>query len=118
MKAQEVSVEVRLWATEPSNRLVRIPIGERGVLVADHPDSEGSAPMLLIDGTPYAPWTEEAFAAVLLVLEESTREQTELLHAAAEAGYCIEPRVVGQPWRDIEPLIEEGGTFWVVEPRE
>jgi hypothetical protein len=74
--------------------------------------------MLLIDGAPYAPWTEEAFAAVLLVLEEPTREQMELLHAAAQVGNCIEPRVVSRPWRDIEPLIEGARTFWVVEPED
>jgi hypothetical protein len=38
----------------------------------------------------------------LLVIQEPTQEESDLLHAATEAGYCIEARVVGKPWRDIE----------------
>jgi len=102
MKAREVSVELRLWATRPGNHLVRIPVAEHGVIVADHPESEDDTPMLLVEGRAYAPWTEDAFAAVLLVPTEPTNEEAELLRAATEAGYCIEPRVVGKPWRDIE----------------
>ncbi len=104
MKAQEVAVEVRLWATRPDHHLVRIPVAERGVIVADHPESEDDTPMLLVEGQPYAPWTEDAFAAVLLVLQDPTREEADLLRAATDAGYCIEPRVVGTPWQDIESL--------------
>jgi hypothetical protein len=52
MKVTEVEVDVRLWATEPANHLVRIPVAERGVLVADHPESEDKAPMLLIGDQP------------------------------------------------------------------
>ncbi len=92
MKAREVAVEVRLWATRPENHLVRIPVAERGVLVADHPEGEDDAPMLVVEGQAYAPWTEDAFAAILLVLQDPTEEEAELLRAAAEAGYCIEPR--------------------------
>ena len=112
MKAGEVEVEVRLWATEPDNHLVRIPVAEPGVLVADHPDSEDDVPMLLIGGQPYAPWSEEAFAAVLLVLREPTHYEAELLRAAVAAGYCIEPRVGGQPWRDVERFTDGSGPFW------
>jgi hypothetical protein len=104
VKVQEVAVEVRLWATQAENRLLRIPVAERGVIVADHPESEDGSPMLLVDGRPYPPWSEDAVAAVLLVLSGPTEEETELLRAAADAGYCIEPRVVSQPWRDIERL--------------
>ncbi len=58
--------------------------------------------MLVVEGRAYAPWTEYAFATELLVIQEPTQEESELLHAATEAGYCIEPRVVGKQWRDIE----------------
>jgi hypothetical protein len=112
MKAAEVEVEVRLWATEPDNHLVRIPVAERGVLVADHPESEDEAPKLLVGDQPFTPWSEEAFAAVLLVTREPTRDEAELLRAAVAVGYCIEPRVVGQPWRDMERLTDRSGTFW------
>jgi hypothetical protein len=101
MKAQEVVVEVRLWATQPENHLVRIPVGERGIIVSDHPKSEDDTPILMVEGQAYAAWTEVAFAAVLLVLHDPTKEEAELLSAAADAGYCIEPRVVDKPWRDI-----------------
>lgn len=104
MKAREVAVEVRLWATQPENRLLRIPVAERGVIVADHPESENGSPMLLVDGRPYPPWSEDAFAATLLVLSGPTEEEAELLRAAADAGYCIEPRVAGESWRVIERL--------------
>ena len=102
MKVREVMVEVRMWATQPENHLVRIPVAEHGVLVADHPESEDEAPMLVVGGRAYAPWTEDAFAAILLVLHDPTKEEAELLRAATDAGYCIEPRVAGKPWRDIE----------------
>jgi hypothetical protein len=101
MKAQEVAVEVRLWATQPENHLLRIPVAERGVIVSDHPGSEDDTPILMVEGEAYAPWTEDAFAAVLLVLQDPTKEEAELLSAAADAGFCIEPRVVGKPWRGI-----------------
>lgn len=101
MKAQEVAVEVRLWATQPENHLLRIPVAERGVIVSDHPGGEDDPPILMVEGEAYAPWTEDAFAAVLLVLQDPTKEEAELLSAAADAGYCIEPRVVGKPWRGI-----------------
>jgi hypothetical protein len=104
MKAREVAVELRLWGTRPENRLVMIPVAERGVIVADHPESEEDAPMLLVEGQPYAPWTEEAFASVLLVLQDPTKKEADLLRAAMDAGYCIEPRVVGKPWRDVQRL--------------
>lgn len=99
-----VSVEVRMWATEEPNHLVRIPVAERGVLVASHPESEDNAPMLLVGGQPYPPWSEEAFAAVLLVPEPPTSGEAELLWAAASAGYCIEPRIAGTPWREIQAI--------------
>ena len=102
MKAREVPVEVRMWATQPENHLIRIPVADDGIIVADHPESEDDAPMLLVDGRAYAPWTEESFAAILLVPTEPTNEEAELLRAATDAGYCIEPRVVGKPWRNIE----------------
>jgi hypothetical protein len=96
MKAQEVPVEIRLWATRPENHLIRIPVAEEGVIVADHQESEDNAPMLLVDGQAYAPWTEDAFAAILLVPTEPTNEEAELLRAATEAGYCIEPISLAQ----------------------
>ncbi len=111
MKAREVAVEVRLWSTRPENHLVRVPVAERGVLVANHPESEDDAPMLLVRGRAYAPWTEDAFASVLLVLRDPSKEEADLLRAATEAGYCIEPRVVGEPWRDIEGLDTEGEIY-------
>ncbi len=104
MKARKVAVELRLWSTRPENHLVRVPVAERGFLVANHLESEDDAPMIVVEGRPYAPWTEEAFASVLLILDDPSKEEVELLRAATEAGYCIEPRVVGEPWRDIEPL--------------
>lgn len=102
MKAREVAVELRLWTTRPENHLVRVPVAERGVLVANHPESEDAAPMLLVEVRAYAPWSEEAFASVLLILQDPSTEEAQLLRAATEAGYCIEPRVVGEPWRGIE----------------
>jgi hypothetical protein len=98
----EVPVEVRLWRSdEPQNNLVRTPVAERGVLVAGDPRSEHGEPLLIVDGDAYPPWSEEAFASVLLVLSPPTAEEVALLQAAAAAGYAIEPRVVGQPWRAI-----------------
>ena len=102
MEAREVAVEIRMWTTRPDNHLVRIPVAERGVLVAEHPESEDDAPMLVVEGRAYAPWTEDAFGAILLVLEDPTEEEAELLRAATEAGYCIEPRVGGKPWRNVK----------------
>ncbi len=60
--------------------------------------------MLLVEGRAYAPWTEEALASVLLISHDPSKEDAELLHAATEAGSCIEPSVVVEPWRDIEPF--------------
>jgi hypothetical protein len=40
MKAREVPVEVRMWATQPENHLIRIPVADDGIIVADHPESE------------------------------------------------------------------------------
>ena len=54
MKAREVPVEVRMWATQPENHLIRIPVAEDGIIIADHPESEDDAPMLLVDGRAYA----------------------------------------------------------------
>src|SRR5215203_6084133 len=101
----EVPVEVRLWrSADPENHLVRTPVGERGLLVADDPRSAGGEPVLVVSGEAYPPWSEEAFASVLLVLSAPTVEEAALLHTAAAAGYAIEPRVVGEPWRDIGRL--------------
>ena len=55
-------------------------------------------------GEAYPPWSEEAFASVLLVLLAPAVEEAALLHTAAAAEYAIEPRVVGEPWRDIGRL--------------
>ena len=55
-------------------------------------------------GEAYPPWSEEAFDSVLLVLSAGDVEESALLHTAAAAGYAIEPRVVGEPWRDIGGL--------------
>ena len=55
-------------------------------------------------GEAYPPWSEEAVVGVLLVLSAPTVEEAALLHTAAAAGYAIEPRVVGKPWRDIGGL--------------
>jgi hypothetical protein len=114
MKVQGVTVEVRLWASNPENHLVRIPVAELGVLSTNHPESEDGEPVLIVRGEAYGPATEEAFASVLLVLEEPTDEETELLRTAAAAGYAIEPRVVGRPWRSIE----DGSTFPLNPPIE
>jgi len=54
-----------------------------------------------VGGDAYPPWSEEAFASVLLVLSLPTADEVALLQAAAAAGYAIEPRVAGQPWRAI-----------------
>jgi hypothetical protein len=103
--APEVPVEVRLWrCDDPENHLVRTPVGERGLLISDDPRSAGGEPVLVVDGEAYPPWSEEAFASVLLVLSAPTVEETALLHTAAAAGYAIEPCVVGEPWRDIGSL--------------
>ncbi len=100
-KVQQVAVEVRLWACTPENHLVRIPLAERGVLITDHPESENGEPVLVVNGEAYGPATEDAFASVLMVLEEPTKAEVELLLAAAAAGYAIEPRVAGKTWRAI-----------------
>jgi hypothetical protein len=98
--APEVPVEVRLWRSDdPENHLVRTPVGERGLLVAEPPSDGG--PVLVVGGEFYPPWSEEAFAAVLLVLSVPTDEDAALLRAAAAAGYAVEPRVVGRAWRDV-----------------
>ena len=55
-------------------------------------------------GEAYPPWSEEAFARVLLVLSAPAVEEAALLHTAAAAGYAIEPRVVGEPWQDTSRL--------------
>ncbi len=55
------------------------------------------------EGEVYPPWSEEAFAATLLVLSPPTVEETALLKAAVAAGYVVEPRVVGEPWRATPP---------------
>jgi hypothetical protein len=103
--APEVPVEVRLWrSADPENHLVRAPVSERGLLVADHPRSAGGEPVLVVGGEAYPPWSEEAFAGVLLVLSAPTVEEAALLHTAAAVGYAIEPRVVGEPWQDIDRL--------------
>ena len=36
-----MAVELRLWATRSENHLVRIPVAKPGVLIAEHPESEG-----------------------------------------------------------------------------
>jgi hypothetical protein len=103
--ASEVPVEVRLWrSADPENHLVRTPIGERGLLVAEDPRSADGGPVLFVGGEAYPPWSEEAFAGVLLVLSAPADEEAALLRTAAAAGYAIEPRVVREPWRDIGRL--------------
>ena len=57
----------------------------------------------MVEGEVYLPWSEQAFAATLLVLSPPTVEETALLKAAVAAGYVVEPRVVGEPWRDAPP---------------
>jgi hypothetical protein len=100
-----VPVEVRLWKSdEPHNHLVRTPVAERGVLVVGDPRSEHDEPLLIVNGDAYPPWSEEAFASVLLVLSPPSAEEVALLRDAAAAGYAIEPRVAGQPWRAISFL--------------
>jgi hypothetical protein len=102
--ASEVPVEVRLWrSADPQNYLVRTPLAERGLLVAD-PRSADDEPVLFVGGEAYPPYSEEAFTSVLLVLSAPTEEEAALLRSAAAAGYAIEPRVVGEPWRDIGRL--------------
>ena len=59
---------------------------------------------MVVGGEAYPPWSEEAFDSVLLVLSARDVEESALLHTAAAAGYAIEPRVVGEPWRDIGGL--------------
>jgi hypothetical protein len=101
----EVPVEVRLWRSDvPGNHLVRSPLGERGVLVRDDPRSDAGEPLLIVGGEAYPPWSEEAFAGVLLALSAPTAEEVAVLEAAAAAGYAVEPRVVGLPWRDLGSL--------------
>jgi hypothetical protein len=100
--ASEVPVEVRLWRSDdPTNHLVRTPVGVRGLLVADHPPSNNDGPVLVVEGEAYPPWSEEAFAGVLLVLSAPAVEEVGLLRAAAAVGYAIEPRVVGEAWREL-----------------
>ncbi len=95
----DVPVEVRLWrSADPENHLVRTPVSVAGALVADHPDSEDGGPLLVVDGVAYHPWSEEAFAGVLLVLSEPTDEERAVLRGALSAGYAVEPRVVGASW--------------------
>jgi hypothetical protein len=101
--ASEVPVEVRLWRSDdPTNHLVRTPVGVRGLLVADHPPSDNNGPVLVVDGEAYPPWSEEAFAGVLLVLSAPAFEEVALLRAAAGVGYAIEPRVMGEAWRELD----------------
>ena len=91
-------MEVRLWRSDnPENRFVRTPIGESGLLVDDN------GPVLIVGGEAYPPWSEEAFAGVLLVLTTPTTEEAVLLGAAAAAGYAVEPRVAGPAWRGVDP---------------
>ncbi len=80
----------------------------------DHPECTANEPVLVVDDEAYGPATEEAFACVLLVREEPTKEETELLLLAAEVGYVIEPRVVGKAWR----YMEEGNFFPLGPPIE
>jgi hypothetical protein len=102
VSVSEVPVEVRLWKRdEPQNHLVRTPVAKRGALVAGDSRSEHGEPLLIVDGDAYPPWSEEAFASVLLVLSSPAAEEVALLQAAATAGYAIEPRVAGEPWRAI-----------------
>jgi hypothetical protein len=54
--------------------------------VVDDPRSDRGEPVLVVDGDAYPPWSEEAFAAVLLVLATPTAEETALLKAAAAPG--------------------------------
>jgi hypothetical protein len=101
--ASEVPVEVRLWRSDdPENHLVRTPVGVRGLLVADKTPSDNGGPLLIVEGEAYPPWSEEAFAGVLLVLSVPAVEEVALLRAAAGVGYAIEPRVVGEAWRELD----------------
>ncbi len=100
-EVQGVPVEVRLWGCEdPENHLVRTPVSERGFLAADDPSGENGGPVLVVAGEVYPPWSEEAFAGVLMVLSLPDAEGVALLEAAAAAGYAVEPRVAGPTWRD------------------
>ncbi len=99
-----VPVEVRMWrSVDPENHLLREPVAQYGALIGGDPRSEGGEPVLVVEGEVYPPWSEEAFAATLLVLSPPTVEETALLKAAVAAGYVVEPRVVGEPWRAIPP---------------
>jgi hypothetical protein len=101
MNLTGVPVEVRMWrSADPDNHLLREPVAEYGALISGDPRSEGGEPVLVVEGEVYPPWSEEAFAATLLVLSPPTVEEAALLKAAVAAGYVVEPREVGEPWRD------------------
>lgn len=101
MNLTGVPVEVRMWRChDPENHLLREPVAQYGALIGGDPRSEDGEPVLVVEGEVYPPWSEEAFAATLLVLSPPTVEETALLKAAVAAGYVVEPRVVGEPWRD------------------
>jgi hypothetical protein len=91
-----------MWRSADSeNHLLREPVAEYGALIGGDPRSEDGEPVLVAEGEVYPPWSEEAFAATLLVLSPPTVEEAALLKAAVAVGYVVEPRVVGEPWRDM-----------------
>ncbi len=93
-----------MWrSADPQNHLLREPVARYGALIGGDPRSEDGEPVLVVEGEVYPPWSEEAFAATLLVLSPPIVEETALLKAAVAAGYVVEPRVVGEPWRATPP---------------
>ena len=104
-RAEVVEVEIRIWRADepeygtrisPVRMEARLADGEGGpMLVVEHPDG---------DRTAYTAAEAQEHAGTLLVMRAPTAEEVRLLEAAADAGFVVEPRVAGEPWRGIEEL--------------
>ena len=99
-----VAVEIRLWHKQESLESptpiepVAIPAllaySQGGVPVVSLEDADGR-----VECEPLE--LKEAGYDCIVVLEDPTGEQEELLQEASFWGYVIEPRVGGRAWRDI-----------------
>lgn len=99
-----IAIEIRLWHARESCDTPQPlePIAIPALLLY----SEGDVPVVSVEGSDGLVECEpgdlrESGYDCIVVLEDPTSEQGELLQEASFWGYVIEPRVGGRPWRDI-----------------
>ena len=57
---------------------------------------------VLVEGEHGEEALDKDNSAVLIVRSRPSPEQVELLVAAVEAGYMVEPKIAGDPWPDVD----------------